>query len=414
MLASSATLLSVTVAFDTNAIQTHPREFASPAVRRLTATARDHLKLRWLVPEMVRLEREQQMREESLKLLRAKANFEFLTQTTFPVTTELIEQRVAEASARQMAETGLKPLRLKDRHIDWALLFADAAARRGLFAEGDVEGEKGFRDRIIAETFLQLPPKSERGRPQRIFFVTDDKGLMDYVQERMGQRADVSVIRNINEMANELNTLNAGLQEQAVAGYRAEAEALFGGPQSKGGLYGQLELQKKLEVKFATLLALVPEGALSRSLAQWSVRQPTFIASKGNQIHFESQVVATGYLSPHAFSYSLTSGVFDLSGDIDTVAPSARLWTTNYDAWQSAQLKLPSPLVDAAGNLLPSSSGRWGTMFPPSTTVRRALIQEVFAVKWSARIRRKKLESPALDALDHLETIQEPYAMTWL
>jgi hypothetical protein len=233
MLASSATLLSVTVAFDTNAIQTHPREFASPAVRRLTATARDHLKLRWLVPEMVRLEREQQMREEALKLLRAKANFEFLTQTTFPVTTALIEQRVAEASARQMAETGLKPLRLKDRHIDWALLFADAAARRGLFAEGDVEGEKGFRDRIIAETFLQLPPKSERGWPQRIFFVTDDKGLTDYVQQRMGQRADVSVIRNINEMANELNTLNAGLQEQAVAGYRGPApcnQLLFDSP----------------------------------------------------------------------------------------------------------------------------------------------------------------------------------------
>src|SRR5438093_1262785 len=67
-----------------------------------------------------------------------------------------VEERVATFIAGQLAALRLEVLELNAGAIGWDALIEDAARRRGVF-KGSDNREKGFRDRLIAETFMQHP-----------------------------------------------------------------------------------------------------------------------------------------------------------------------------------------------------------------------------------------------------------------
>src|ERR1039458_5358202 len=112
------------------------------------------LTIKWIVPEVVRHERQFQMLNEALQLLPAVEKLERVLGHNLNITRDILETRVREAIDRQVEHFGIIIQSLTTGGVDWARLVIDAAYRRPPFQRG--EKEKGFRDAVILETFIQL------------------------------------------------------------------------------------------------------------------------------------------------------------------------------------------------------------------------------------------------------------------
>jgi hypothetical protein len=95
--------------------------------------------------------------------------------------------RIKQVVERQMTQLGLEELRLDPSTVDWERFMIDAAHRRPPFEPG--EKEKGFRDAIILECFLQRIENSRWPTPPRIVLVTGDKLLRTAAEARARQYA---------------------------------------------------------------------------------------------------------------------------------------------------------------------------------------------------------------------------------
>ena len=111
---------------------------------------------------------------------------------------------------------GLKVLSIDETKVSVQALMLDAAYRRPPFSEG--EKEKGFRDSLAAEAFIQLIEQSPSD-PNACLSVllTNDKLLSEAVMKRTANVRNVKVLASLEELKSLINTIASQVDEQFVA-----------------------------------------------------------------------------------------------------------------------------------------------------------------------------------------------------
>src|SRR5664279_2320903 len=94
------------------------------------------------------------MIQEALRLLPSVEKLERLLGHNLNITKDILETRIREAIDREVEQYRIVIQNLSSGDVDWTRLVLDAAYRRPPFQHG--EKEKGFRDAVILETFIQL------------------------------------------------------------------------------------------------------------------------------------------------------------------------------------------------------------------------------------------------------------------
>ncbi|RZF23977.1 hypothetical protein EVC45_41375 [Paraburkholderia sp. UYCP14C] len=108
----------------------------------------------WLLPEVVRMEREYQMRNAFRMVLKPTLQAERLLGENWNVSQERIHAAIDAQIQAQLTELDLRVMRCDPVRVDWPELTRRSAFRLPPFQHG--ETEKGFRDAILCETFCQL------------------------------------------------------------------------------------------------------------------------------------------------------------------------------------------------------------------------------------------------------------------
>src|SRR2546426_3264300 len=147
--------------------------------------------------------------------------------TLFPYTTlfRSLVDSVEKVVSLRLEELGLLSLALNDSKVDWRCVALDAAYRRPPFKDG--ETEKGFRDRIIVESFLQLVDDSPK-TPNicRIVLVSGDGLVAQTVKARIAGLTNSGVLATLEELKGLINTLVSQVDEAFLAFLKPKAEKL--------------------------------------------------------------------------------------------------------------------------------------------------------------------------------------------
>ena len=217
------------VVFDTSALYTKAAsDLLSSEVNSLINDNSSHpdLKITWYLPDMVRCEREFQMRQAAIGLLPNVEKLERLLDHNLNITPDILEMRVGEAIERSLKFREIRVLPLSVENVDWTQLILNSAYRKPPFEKGQYE--KGFRDAIIVETFLQLVDQSPK-TPEicRLALVSKDNLLREAVKARTESNINVKLVATIGELEGLINTLVANVTEEFIETIREKADNLF-------------------------------------------------------------------------------------------------------------------------------------------------------------------------------------------
>jgi hypothetical protein len=367
------------------------------------------LEILWYLPDIVRHERQYQMRKRALELLPPVAKVERLLGHNLAITEEILLDAVEKSVSLRREELGLLSLALDNSKVDWNRVGLDAVYRRPPFQDG--EKEKGFRDCMILESFLQLVADSPKAASAcRIVLLTGDKLLNQAVQARNTGWTNISVLASLDELRGLINTLVSEVDEEFLALLRPKAGDLFFEKDERSTLLYKEEIVKKLKEKFAAELADVPPGATTRTNGTWTVNPPNFVKKTGRRIQWASRISIEAEASkpatqPRAAEAAVFSPVTAGAGFLNTYI-SAKGTISNLHPEQNAAVWLPnSGIASIQPNLQAQDLWTVGTMTPTITTHKGT---DVYEVLWSADVTTSHdLRRPSIDELKHLEPVWE-------
>ncbi len=237
--------------------------------------------------EVVRLflERQYQMRAEAMKLRPAINKIERLLGHNLALTDEALLNHVDAAIANKASILGLTDLKLDHGQVDWGALIRAATYRLPPFQPG--EREKGFRDAIVLETFLQLVSDSPK-TPQlcRLLLVTSDVLLKEAVERRIAGLSNVSVLSDIEELKGLINTLISDVTEDFIAVLKPKAAKLFFiSGKDKDTLYYKSDVRQQVKDQYAGQLARKPDGTKFRTPIPTWISPPNFDTGQEGLTH---------------------------------------------------------------------------------------------------------------------------------
>lgn len=280
------------VVFDSSVIFTgSASDLVNPPVAQFIADNSTHpdLKVSWYLPEVVILERRYQMVKKGFELLPSVQRLETLLGHNLNITSQIIENRVDDAIQRALKQLNLGLARLSCDQVDWGRLIQDATFRRPPFDTG--EKEKGFRDAVIVESFLQLVDASpSTPRICRVSLLTGDKLISDAVTSRTASHQNVRILGTLDELKSLINTLVAAVSEEVVARIREQAGKYFFVPKQEDTLYYTEGIRKKITDRFPKELAETPSGADRRENGTWFIGSPGFTKKEGQRITWSTTV----------------------------------------------------------------------------------------------------------------------------
>jgi PIN domain len=285
------------VVLDTNSLYVSPSGIGSASdlvrqeVAQLIAEAKyPDLEVLWYIPEIVRHERQYQMQVEALKLRFPIAKIERLLGHNLALTDSVLLDHVKTKIDEAEERLGLQEIKLDHNSIDWPKLIDAAVYRKPPFETG--EREKGFRDAIVAESFLQLVASSPRTPSVcRIVLVTSDALLTRAIKERLADSPNGSVLGNLDELRGLINTIVSNVGEEFIAQIRPKASKLFFVSQDdKSTLFYKERIREQLEEKFSAALDARPAGTTFRRNSTWYVNHPNFSRKEGRRVFWTSRI----------------------------------------------------------------------------------------------------------------------------
>ena len=280
------------VVFDSNVLYTgSASDLLSREIGQLIDDNSNHpdLKLNWCLPEIVMHERQFQMVRKGLELLPSVQKLETLLGHNLNITAEIIEERVRDTVGKQITNRSIQICQLVLNEVDWASIITNSAYRRPPFEIG--EKEKGFRDALIAETFMQIVSNSPTTpRICRIALVTGDKLLSDAVRNRTEGSANVRILASLEELKSLINTLVAEVTEEFVAGIQEQAKEYFFIAEDKGTLYYLEKVRETIREKFSAQLEELAEGASKRKNSTWRIGPPRFVKKERQRVFWASRI----------------------------------------------------------------------------------------------------------------------------
>lgn len=412
--------------FDTNALYVVQNSLGSASdlvraeIANLISGAKyPDLDILWYLPEVVRHERQYQMQAEALKLRGSINRIERLLNHNLALSDQVLLDHVKMKIDEAKDQLGLQELPLDHRSVDWPSIIHAAEYRIAPFEPG--EKEKGFRDALVVESFLQLAAGSPR-TPDicRIALVTSDVRLTQAVNARVSGFTNVSVLANIEELKGLINTIVSNVDEGFIALLQPKAAKLFFVSSSdQNTLYFREKVGDTIRSKFAKELEALPEGTAFRRNGTWYVSRPNFSRKEQRRVFWASRIeveVEAGKLSkddvqlPEASVVRLTGPTTQYYFDSDALLAN------------SASVANASPLGSV--NLLPTLdwtqvdwtkgiTGNWAKAIPVRVGSDRSVVthkgRDVFEVLWSANVTMSKdLSKPKIEDVRHIGLSCQP------
>lgn len=382
------------VAFDTNVLYTgSANDLMKQEVADLIRANSHHadLKTTWYLPEIVRHERQYQMLSRAKEFLPSIQKLERLLGHNLNITEEIISRRVNDTIEEQFSELGIQLLSLRTGEVDWARLSLDSAYRRPPFSTA--EGEKGFRDALIAESVLQLVADSPvTPKVCRIAVVTEDELLGGFLRAKTADHSNVRILANLEELKGLITTLVSEVSEEFVTSIASAAKSYFFEPNQADSLIRREKIREQIQERFQKQLSEMPESANRRQNGKWYVFAPRFVKKVRQRVHWGSRIE----VEAKAYKTEAESPWF-----------AALRALQAYQTWQGTtqpeQQQIAAPITQPT--LV--SSGQ----VPLSSEPRERLIAQgrtAFLVIWSVSITTtRKFASPRIEQIEYLKTTWE-------
>lgn len=410
------------VVFDTNAlyVTSSATGAASDLLRHevsslIAESKYPDLDIVWCIPSVVRHERQYQMQTEALKLRSAINRIERLLDHNLALTDQALLERVETKINQKKAELGLQELSLDHAAVDWPSLIHAAHYRVPPFEGG--EKEKGFRDALIAESFLQLLGASPKTPALcRVVLVTSDGLLTQAVQSRITDSPNASVVQNIEELKGLINTLVSNVGEEFIARLKPKAAKLFFvSGDDKDALYYKERIGERLREKFGSDLDNRPEGAMFRQNVKWVIAPPNFSRKEGRKIFWTSRI-----------EMQVEAGLITRDESVSAGVPAQTFWAgsnivnspfysnpglySNLVSYGNLVPGNPAFYGDAANVSLSSKALDWS--YPNDYASKRIITHkgtDVFEVLWSAELTMSKdLKKASVQDIRHVELKWQP------
>ena len=369
------------VVFDTSVLFTQVAyDLVKSEVRQLIEANSKHpdLSIRWYLPSIVIDERRYQMQCKARELLPYITKLEKLLGHNLNITDDILASRVDDAIEKQLGELEISKLNIDITKVDWENLMHRSVNRHPPFEHSDKE--KGFRDALIAETFLQLVKQSPvTPNICRLAIVTGDGLLKEYITSSTPDTKNVRILSAINELESLINTLVSEVTEEFVAVFKKKADDFFFVQENKATLYYKKALRDKIKASYGDQLKEVPSEGLFRENGTFWIADPVFVKKERQRIFWITPV----YVEFKLFKYERQET------------------TTERFAIP------PSPLQQFAEQNVVRKSGR-GLPEPLKAVPERVDVvtgQSQFEIYWSTNITQgKKLTFPRIDKIQFVGT----------
>jgi hypothetical protein len=413
---SKARKLQLRVVFDTNALYvTSPGlGSASDLVRHeianlITETKYPDLDILWYLPESVRHERQYQMQVEALKLRAPINRIERLLGHNLALTDAVLLERVEFNIEEKKKQLGLLEIKLDHSIVDWAKLIHAAGYREAPFEAG--EKEKGFRDALVAEAFVQLLASSPKTPDLcRVVLVTSDGRLTEAVKERIADSRNANIMANIEELKGLINTVVSNVAEDFIALLKPKAAKLFfTSSDNKGTLIYTEKVIEKIKAKFKTEMEAKPEGTAFRNTRTWFIDSPNFSRKQGRRIFWKSRI-----------DLEVEAGIIKSESEQQGSVRAQNLgpWLTGQVVTLPQQDPTNFTLANLARPAALTQGWDWGEgvnygsiqiQTTPGKRVITHVGHDIFEVLWSTDVSMtKELRKPMIDDITHVEVRWQP------
>jgi hypothetical protein len=390
------------VVLDTSAIFTQvAHELVTAEIAQLIQgnSAHPDLKISWHLPETVIEERAFQMKEKAAALLPSIEKVEKLLGLKLAITKDTLDDRVNAAIDSQLLKFNIQVASLDVESVEWRKIITSAVRREAPFQPG--EKEKGFRDSLILESFVQLADASPRTLSVcRIVLVAADGLLGSAAQARISQYSNVQILSSVDELKNLINTLASQVDENFVNEMQEKARLLFFYDlNDKDTLYYKEKIRDQITDKFSKVLKTPPEGADTTESEGISIARPRFVKKEGQRISWISSISFS--YKAYRFEPSVEQATYlGLLGN--AVLPAGNVTATTWNPYIHASA--------VGGTIFPSQTS---TAIPMNTTIKREkrLLKSgrhIFEVNWSVTVdAKKKLSRPEINEIVFSETSWE-------
>lgn len=383
----------LSVVFDTNAI--FNKEFdrtISQATRNLIARHSNHgdLGIRWVIPHVVRGEREFQMRNEYRDISSHVTKVESLFGQQWGITQQVVEERIAARIEEEFVAQRVEVVPCDIQRVDWADVIRRSCFREPPFQRGDTE--KGFRDAVLCETFIQLASDLVGG--DTAVLVSNDRLVKLYIASR-GIPADrARVVDDLKALDDEIQLRVANIDEGTQALIEQLAQQLFypwENPDQPRSLWNREHLYDTIMEQHGERLRQVPAG-FEYVFVRHELSNARLVSKEGSRVNLESN-----YVVESAFRHWVPAP--NPPPDNST----SRLATLPWESVNVSQFPNTPVLHNqlAPGGLLGllgATTGEWKQVPKES--------KDTISIRWSATLsRRRTLTHATVDAIDFVSSL---------
>jgi hypothetical protein len=207
------------------------------------------------------------------------------------ITLDILETRVQAAVEKQVQGYGINVHPLNTAEVDWKRLILNAAYRKAPFQLG--EKEKGFRDALILETFLQVVGATPTSRSvARLALVSGDQLLRDAAVARIGTSGNIHVLELIDALKGLINTLGSSVDEQFITAIRDRAAEAFFKAKDETTLYYKASVAASLSDTLTKASVKLPDRADKYNVEKWTINPPRFVKKQGQRIYWTTRFEA--------------------------------------------------------------------------------------------------------------------------
>jgi len=394
---------AVHVVLDTNAIFTEAADrLISDSISNfiLHDTKGLGLEISWYLPEIVRMERHNQMLERGIGLLTPLGKLEKLLGHSLAMNAEILEERVIAAIDRQLKLHDLKGVAVNYSKVEWEDLVARAVTKQPPFSAGP--SEKGFKDALVLEGYLQLANSLPRSpKTCRIALLTGDNILKQAANQRASSLANSVVMTDLNELKTFLNSIAAHLDQDDLATIIDKATSLFFVP-GQDSLFYKWSVGSQIRSELGNIIFQPPDTGFTVSTKRTLISPPTFIKKEGQKVYFQSMITyeleaEKSVLDPNQVNH----------GFLGSKSTLMELMTPKEPTYRPITGDKPSALGDAIKKLEVGNVGiqnlGMGNLFGGSAdkyvTIRKSGVY-IVEVNWSSTLnQRGNLVTPDLNGL---------------
>jgi PIN domain len=213
------------------------------------------VKIHWYLPYMVKEERRYQMEAEAQALLGPLGKANELLGLGLKVNLDTLNSAVRQIVDASMADHEFIEKQLNPEKVDWSAVMLSAVRRTPPFEHGDTE--KGFRDAIVLEVFLQVAEEAIGKDPKcSVFLISNDallgKAAIDRIKSHDLQHA--TVVENIDKLRSIVNAVPAHLSLAEINKLLVTAAIDFYDQKNQSGLYFSERIESKISRDFASVL----------------------------------------------------------------------------------------------------------------------------------------------------------------